>query len=60
VDSSADRQAAIDQISDALGQAVGADVTVRWVGGRFRASLSFESLDEALELASRLSAGRSQ
>ncbi len=60
VDSSADRQAAIDEISDALGQALGADVTVRWAGSRLRATLSFESLDDALQLASRLSAGRSQ
>jgi ParB family chromosome partitioning protein len=55
-ESSADRQAAIDRISDALGEALGADVTVRAAGTGFRATLSFGSLDDALELASRLRA----
>ncbi len=50
----ADRQAAAEEISDALGRALGADVTVRAVGGGYRASVSFESLDEALMLAARL------
>lgn len=50
----ADRQAAIDEITDALGAALGADVTVRAMSGGFRATLSFASIDEALELAARL------
>ncbi|MGO9751759.1 MAG: ParB/RepB/Spo0J family partition protein [Solirubrobacteraceae bacterium] len=54
IDSSADRQAAIDQISDLLGEVLGVDVTVRSSGGGFRATVSFESLDEARALATRL------
>jgi ParB family chromosome partitioning protein len=52
--SSADQQAAIEEISDALGEALGADVIVRAVGHGFRASIEFSSPDEALELAARL------
>jgi ParB family chromosome partitioning protein len=50
-----DQEAAIQQISDALGEALGADVEVG-VGPRsgYRVQLSFESLDEALDLARRL------
>ena len=51
-----DRQAAIDQIADALGSALGADVKVRGAARGYTAQLSFSSLDEALELAQRLSA----
>ncbi len=51
----ADRQAAIEQISDALGAALGADVRVRTGPHGFTAQLSFASLEEALELAERLS-----
>jgi ParB family chromosome partitioning protein len=51
----ADRQAAMEQIADALGAALGADVRVRSGGGGFTAQLSFSSLEEALELAERLS-----
>jgi ParB family chromosome partitioning protein len=49
-----DQAAAIEQISDALGQAIGADVEVTAAGRGYRAHLAFESLDEALELARRL------
>jgi ParB family chromosome partitioning protein len=51
-----DRQAAIDQITDALGAALGADVKVRGAARGYTAQLSFSSLEEALELAQRLSA----
>jgi ParB family transcriptional regulator, chromosome partitioning protein len=50
----ADRQAAIEQISDALGAALNADVKVRAGSAGFTAQISFGSLDEALELADRL------
>jgi ParB family transcriptional regulator, chromosome partitioning protein len=48
-----DQAAAIEQISDALGQALGADVEVTATGRGYRAQLTFESLDEALDLARR-------
>jgi ParB family chromosome partitioning protein len=51
-----DRQAAIDQITDALGTALGADVKVRGAAQGYTAQLNFSSLEEALELAQRLSA----
>jgi hypothetical protein len=48
-------EAAIEQIVDVLGEALGADVQVSAVpGGGYRAVLGFESLDEALDLARRL------
>ena len=50
-----DRQAAVDQIADALGAAVGADVKVRAAAQGYTAQLKFASLDEALALAERLS-----
>jgi ParB family chromosome partitioning protein len=50
-----DRQAAIEQIADALAQALGADVKVRSGTRGFTAQLSFRSVEEALELAQRLS-----
>lgn len=50
-----DRQAAIDQIADRLGAALGADVKVRGAAHGYTAQLSFASLEEALELAARLS-----
>jgi ParB family chromosome partitioning protein len=51
----ADRQAAIDQIADVLGEALGADIAVSAHGAAgYRAQLSFESLDEAMDLARRL------
>jgi ParB family transcriptional regulator, chromosome partitioning protein len=51
-----DRQAAIDQISDVLGTALGADIKVRGAARGYTAQLSFSSLEEALQLAQRLSA----
>jgi ParB family chromosome partitioning protein len=50
-----DQEAAIDQISDSLGAALGVEVEVAPGRGHgYRAQISFESLDEALELARRL------
>ena len=50
-----DQQAAVDQIADSLGSALGADVAVRPAGGHgYRAELSFASLDEALDFVRRL------
>jgi ParB family transcriptional regulator, chromosome partitioning protein len=50
-----DQQAAIDQIADALQEALGANVEVSAGPGRgYRAQLSFASVDEALDLARRL------
>ena len=50
-----DQQAAVDQIADSLGAALGADVTVRPTAGHgYRAELSFASLEEALDFARRL------
>ncbi len=50
-----DQAAAVEQISDALSEALGADVDVSPGPGRgYRAQVSFESLDAALELARRL------
>ena len=51
-----DRQAAIDQITEVLGVALGADVKVRGAARGYTAQLSFSSLEEALDLAQRLSA----
>lgn len=49
-----DRDAAVEQITDALGQALGADVRVKPAGNGFSAQITFASLDEALDLARRL------
>jgi ParB family chromosome partitioning protein len=50
-----DRHAAIEQISDVLGEALGADLLVTAAGASgYRVQLTFESLDEALDLARRL------
>jgi ParB family transcriptional regulator, chromosome partitioning protein len=50
-----DQEAAIERISDLLGAALGADVEVAaQPGGRYRAQLSFDSLEDALEFARRL------
>lgn len=49
-----DRQAAIEQIADRLGAALGADVKVRGGARGYTAQISFSSLEEALELAERL------
>jgi len=50
-----DQQAAIEQIADSLGPALGLALEVTaGVGGGYRVQLNFDSLDEALELARRL------
>ena len=49
-----DRQDAIEQIADELGEALGSDVKVRAAGPGYTVQLSFSSLEEALELAQRL------
>jgi ParB family chromosome partitioning protein len=49
-----DQAAAIEQLTDALAAALGADVDVTPAGRGYRAQLTFASLDEALELARRL------
>jgi ParB family transcriptional regulator, chromosome partitioning protein len=50
-----DQEAAIEQIADALAQALGRDIDVSSTGrGGYNASLSFDSLEDALELARRL------
>jgi len=49
-----DQEAAIAQIGDALEATLGRSVHVSASGAGFRAQLSFESADEALELARRL------
>ncbi len=51
----ADQQAAAEQIGDALGAALGAEIEVKpGAGGSYRVQLSFDSLEDALELARRL------
>ena len=51
----ADQQAAIEQIGDSFSAALGHDVAVTPAkGAGYRVELSFESVDEALELARRL------
>jgi ParB family chromosome partitioning protein len=49
-----DQEAAIDQISDALGQALGCDVEVTPARSGYRAQVSFESVEDALELVRRI------
>ncbi len=49
-----DQAAAVEQISDALGQALGANVEVAPAGRGYRAQLTFESPEEALDLARRV------
>jgi trimethylamine:corrinoid methyltransferase-like protein len=51
----ADAQAAAEQIADALGAALGADVQVHAGARGFSAQLRFASLEEALALVARLS-----
>ncbi len=54
-----DQEAAIEQISDALSELLGADVQVTPGPGQgYRAQLSFESVDAALALVGRLRVGR--
>ena len=49
-----DQQAAAEQIADALGGALGIEVTVRSRGTGYRVELAFDDHDEALALARRL------
>ena len=49
-----DQRAAAEQIADALGGALGIEVTVRARGSGYRVELSFDDPDEALDLARRL------
>ena len=49
-----DQEAAITQIADALGEALGLDVDVDTAGSGFRAEITFDSVDDALDLARRL------
>jgi ParB family transcriptional regulator, chromosome partitioning protein len=49
-----DQEAAIAEIGDTFDAALGREVTVSATGAGFRAQLSFESAEEALELARRL------
>jgi ParB family chromosome partitioning protein len=51
-----DQEDAIVRINDSLGQALGRDVEVTATAGGYRAHLTFDSLDEALELAAQLAA----
>jgi ParB family chromosome partitioning protein len=51
-----DQAAAIEEIADALGGALGADVEVAPSGDGYRAVLRFESAEEAIALADRLRA----
>jgi ParB family chromosome partitioning protein len=51
-----DQEAAVLQLEDSLGAALGAEVEVSaGAGGRYRAKLEFDSLDDALAFARRLS-----
>ncbi len=49
-----DRQAAVEQIADALGATLGADVNVRATARGYTAQLTFSTVEEALQLAGRL------
>ncbi len=49
-----DQQAAADEVTAALGAALGADVRVRPSGTGFKVELSFDSADDAIALARRL------
>jgi ParB family chromosome partitioning protein len=49
-----DQEAAVEQLADAFGAALGTDVAVAPQGTGYRVQLAFDSLDEALDLAARL------
>ncbi len=49
-----DREAAAEQLAEALSEALGADVRVRCVASGYTAQLSFATADDALELARRV------
>ena len=51
-----DQEAAAVRLGDAFGRAFGTDVKVKPRGTGYTVALSFDSLDEALELAERLAA----
>jgi ParB family chromosome partitioning protein len=53
-----DQEAAIVEINDTLEAALGRDVEVTATAGGYRAHISFDSVDEALELARSLSSDR--
>jgi hypothetical protein len=53
-----DRTAAVERISDALGEALGADVHVRGSARGFTAQLHFASAEEALQFAAGLHQAR--
>jgi ParB family chromosome partitioning protein len=53
-----DQEAAIVEINDTLEAALGRDVEVTATAGGYRAHISFESVDEALELARSLKSDR--
>lgn len=55
-----DRAAAIEQITDALGAALGADLKVRAAAHGYTVQLTLASLEDALELAERLSTSSEQ
>jgi ParB family chromosome partitioning protein len=50
----ADEHAAIEQVADALGAALGAEVRVRPHGSGYRVELALESIEDGLALARRL------
>jgi ParB family chromosome partitioning protein len=52
-----DQEAAVQQLADVFGTALGTDVRVAPQGDGYRLQLAFDSLDEALETARRLGAG---
>jgi ParB family transcriptional regulator, chromosome partitioning protein len=49
-----DQEAAASRLGEAFGRALGADVKVTPRGTGYKVAMTFESLDEALELASRI------
>jgi ParB family chromosome partitioning protein len=49
-----DQEAAASRLGEALGEALGADVKVTPRGTGYKVAMTFESLDEALEFASRV------
>jgi ParB family chromosome partitioning protein len=51
-----DQEAAATRLGEAFGRALGADVKVTARGTGYKVAMTFESLDEALELAARLGA----
>ncbi len=52
-----DQEAAMTEIADALGGALGRDVRVRPRGARYKVELTVDSADDAAELAARLARG---